>query len=241
MRWYVYRGETVYGPYEKDQLAAFLTSDDLVLPEGEKEWVPAEAIPEIKEVLAGFVSPRLEWYLIPKGKPQRGPFTRTAVIKIIRRGEVAPTDSIQHESWPEAVPLEKTRIYHFAKDPNRDPNSLPEEDLVAAPRKKDEETPAPPKKRRIKFDFELTPGIIAAVCVLLLGPPVLWGGYQFYYRGSSLEAYHQYGTPSGDCTKDEASRKLCEKSSPKLCGCETKGSCGMSTCEMYAKIRRGGS
>lgn len=247
MRWFVYKNDRVYGPYVKEQLAAFLVAEDLIFRENSQEWKRAGDEPLLEEVLSGYIQPKLEWFITPAGKLERGPFTRTALLAIMTRKEIKPTDFIRHISWENPVSLGHTKLYHAWKDPYIKLDDIPPDELTEAPRERAVNEPPPPPKTalstlqkmipNVEFSFEFTPRVMAAIIAIMISPPIFLFAYDTWYAGSDMELTMQLGEPKGPCDKDSVSKEVCGQK-PALCGCSEKGSCGMQGCRMYADINK---
>lgn len=245
MRWYLYRNDTVHGPYEKEELKAFLAGSDFVAKEGTDAWIEASKDLDLEDIFVTFIAPDLEWFVTPKGKPTRGPFAQPALLNLLKRKEVGPDDAIKHASWPKAVPLRETRIYRFMTDPTVKLEDVPPDEWKNAPKQKGENAPPPPALAakpladRFRIDFEMTTAKKIAIALVAILPVAGYGVYEYWYKGSDMAFRAQHGTPTGDCTKDEISKNICAEQ-PAKCGCQEKGSCTMSGCDMYAKLKHQG-
>lgn len=236
MRWFVFIDGQIYGPYSPEQLTAFLKPDTLVVRENEAEWVPAESDPALADVLSGKIKPVLEWY-VKKGGEVRGPMTQVALMAMIERNEILPTDAIRHEHWTSFAPLEQTKLFLKWKNPTADLG-----DLTAtgrpAPRIVYELLPDGPSKLRqfLKIPRGGTALIVASVFIIVGISVWSWNRVS----GDIDPADHPVvqrcgGVPQGSCAKDARSRCICEER-PFYCGCQVKGSCGMKSCQNYAEM-----
>lgn len=243
MSWYVYIDGASSGPYQKDELKNFLKPADYVARVGSTAWIEAALDPDLADLFPpepAIVDPVPEWYVIPKGKPQRGLFTTQALANMIRKNTVSPDDLVRHQSWETGVPIRETRAYGRITKDNADAGEIRIEEwsaatsTAAAP-----STPAAASGKkafrdRIRLTFEMTPAVWAILIVAALAPLVGYIGYQYFYRGSEMEFKMQYGTPAGECASDEKSKTICAHNASR-CGCSEKGSCGMNCCVTYAK------
>ncbi|MEK8023459.1 MAG: hypothetical protein AAB229_06570 [Candidatus Hydrogenedentota bacterium] len=241
MRWYLYRNDTVHGPYEKEELKTFLAPADKIARENTDAWTDASGDELLEDIFTTFLQPVLEWHVTPKGRPQRGPFAQSALLNLLKKKEIAPDDLLKHESWPKAVPLRDTRIYRYLKDDLVKLEDVPPDEWKEAPRQKNTTAPVPPsgRKRRIKLDFELTTGRKIMIGLVVMTPLIGFIGYDNFYRGSDIAFRIEHGTATGNCTTDEISKTICPKN-PGKCGCNPKGDCSMPACEMYRKMQQQG-
>jgi hypothetical protein len=249
MNWFVYRDNTAYGPYLFSQLASFLTRDDLVAAEGSDNWVKAGEEPRLAEIFEGYLEAKLEWWVQPGGKPKRGPFTIHALVKILERSEIGPNDLIRHESWNEMHALGKTMLWEHWKTSGTKLETIPPEQLSSAPKASAAVVPKPPRSgaaqvggalRRMTADFEFDWKMKLVVLLLALSPPLGYGYYQFWYRGSDAELLSGTGAAEGPCATDPTSQKICGQK-PHLCGCGNKGECEMRPCVVYGKMKASGA
>lgn len=196
--WYVWREERIYGPYDQEQLSAFLTPDTQVYHRQlATEWTPASSIPALKEILEGRVTPPLEWIIKREGR-ERPPISQSALVRMIEHDEI----KAEHEGTaPKAAPA------------------------MPGP-------PAPSVARHARL------GIRVAAATLVVVVP-LWLG-QRWYASSDFALQMKYGSPTADCAASESSSALCRKR-PALCGCGTKGKCGLPSCTMYATLEKHGA
>ncbi|RMH54738.1 MAG: DUF4339 domain-containing protein [Candidatus Hydrogenedentota bacterium] len=287
MQWYLYRNGETLGPYDKESLRGSIQPEDLVTPVGGTEWVKAEDDAELKDLFsteapspaahaAGTVTDLqevtgksqpdlgIEWYIQRRPKPEQGPFALQALLRMLDRKEIKPTDLLRHQTWPKAVPFSSTRLFKAWKNPAEDPRQVPREDLVEFPESTvSERTGAEPKKaereksqteekdgrkgwrkkipRPLAADWEWTPRNIAIIVVIALLPVAGVLIRNNLYYGSDLEFRMKYGTCSADCRSDEASRKICT-TKPRKCCCppNNKGLCGMRGCEILGKMIKSG-
>lgn len=187
MRWYLFKNETVYGPYVEEQLCAFLKHDDLVAREGTQQWLKAGDDALLKDALSGSLQPTMEWFVAPAHRPRSGPLTRAALEAMIKRGDLGPMDLIRHESWTADVALGQTKLYHAIRNPYVKVEDIPAEELTRAPRPtaasgapltvSDKILAALPK---IEFDFEFTPRVKAMAVALTLLPVIAYGAYSSF-------------------------------------------------------------
>ena len=186
MRWYLLKHQQVYGPYVREQLAAFLKKDDLVAREGSRTWNEAAQDPALTDVLNGKVTPPLEWFVTHRGAPERGPMTRFAVLAQIDRGEITPDDLLRHADWDHPQRLGDTKFYRHRHEPGEDrrPAEMPPPQNIGA-------APAESKRRKwlpeIHFDFKFTPPIAAAIALCLLLPSLVYSLFAFGFLGAAEE------------------------------------------------------
>ncbi|MEK8023460.1 MAG: hypothetical protein AAB229_06575 [Candidatus Hydrogenedentota bacterium] len=244
MRWYLFRNETVHGPYEKEDLKSFLTATDQVAREGSDAWGEAQKDGALEDIFTTFIQPDLEWYVTLKGKPTRGPFAQSALLNLLKKNEIGPNDSIRHTSWPKAVPLRETRIHKYMSDAAVRLEDVPPDEWKEAPKVAGSTAPVRPsgsassaagKKNKFKLDIEWNAMSISIVIAALLLPLVGYMSYDSAYKGSDLELRIQYGKPAGDCRTDETSKNICGDR-PLKCACKTKGDCGMPECARLGQI-----
>lgn len=230
MKWFVYRDGQVYGPYSKEQLAAFLKPDTLVAPEGSEAWVRAAELPGLADVLDGTVKPKLEWFITPAGKPERGPYAKAAVIAYIEREELKPSDLIRHESWTEPMSLGQSKFFRAYKQGTL--GSMDMKELTEgphAPRIISQEAPAPPWYS----SFQNMPrwGIALAI-VIVLSPPALYTLWSDYIEPSDWWFTFTHGEPQGNCYDGDPMAMLICRERPWMCRCEEKSRCEYQ-CQMY--------
>ena len=139
--WLVADRERAYGPYDLAQLASFLTPEHWVFHLLTGDWTRAALVEPLKPVLAGDVPVAIEWYYrAPNGREQ-GPFTRAAIVRMIKDHVITEEAMIRHQDWPRAKPAPETA---FGEDLNREqpmspvgrrhPFSVPPIEITAAKR-----------------------------------------------------------------------------------------------------------
>ncbi len=254
MSWYVYIDDASSGPYDKEQLAAFLKPTHFVARVGTSAWVEASQDPDLALL---FIAPPVPeeivpmWYVTPKGKPQRGRFTPQALSNMLKKNSIGPDDLLRHESWSKGLPIRETQAWKRVSA-GAQPEALMEEDwLVVTPETAAAAIQAPAqvaaapqsapslKQRFTTFSFEWTPLNIGIIVAFMAMPLTGYMIYDNYWRGSDMEFRWKYGTASGECKADEGSRSICEMNASK-CGCSEKASCGMASCDRYARFNNMG-
>ncbi len=202
MRWYLFKNETVYGPYVEEQLSAFLKSEDLVAREGTATWIKAVEDPDLADALSGIIQPAMEWHIAPLHRARMGPLTRIAVENMIKRGELGPQDMIRHQSWQKDVPLGQTKLYHFLTTPYVKIEDIPPEDLIVAPRQvMAPGSPSPVSFRdkivatfpKVRFDFAVTPRVKAMIVAAVLLPPFICSVHDYVRSAPKISSAQREG------------------------------------------------
>lgn len=171
MRWFIYKDQKVYGPYEPERLAAFIDSGTMVTREGGRRWMRAGEDAELKPVLDGRIRPVPEWFANRRGHRILGPMTRADLVGRIESEEIGAGDLLRHESWSSEILLGRSRLYALWRDPSLDLDELSPEELTAAPRAHRRDMPSPPDEARHRMARawrRLKPGLWWLLAALLL-------------------------------------------------------------------------
>ncbi len=113
-RWYAWVDSQIYGPYRPEQLTEFVKPDVLLCREGTEDWKSAKEFQELSFLwVAATVElpPNVGWMVRKAGSGAViGPFSKNALIEMVKKGDVLTNDWIKHTEWDEWELLPKTKL-----------------------------------------------------------------------------------------------------------------------------------
>ncbi len=252
MNWYLFRNERIYGPYEIEQLAAFLNREDIVAREGAASWTSAGDDPMLDDLFNGAYQPKLEWFITRQGLPTRGPFTLYALKKIFERSEIGPDDLVRHETWTAEARFGDTKLHRLLTTPGLRLDQITPDMIDVTPRRKSSSAPPPaptPEQQKglmarlPKANFEITPTVAVLAALLVLGPIGIYYWYTTVYMTSDAHFYSTHGgKPEGPCCPGCTAETYCRICSerPDLCTCNEPGGCKVYACRVYRMMQNPG-
>ncbi len=108
--WLVAVKERAYGPYPLDQLSGFLAAGSWVFHPGIEDWRIAGDVEVLKKTLALRADQEPEWWFQLKGHREQGPYSRLAMLRMVKDHAITRDTMIRHITWSQALPILETPL-----------------------------------------------------------------------------------------------------------------------------------